>query len=248
MDQRGLGEASAVWANSRNVADRLKHYCGLDSEPLYHPPKHEGRYRCLSSGDYVFAVGRLDELKRFDLILKPWPLPKPCRCRIAGDGPERERLADLVGDLGLGDRVEFMGRVSDDELSGPLRRLFAVVYPPYDEDYGYVTLEAFRSGKPVITADDSGGVLEFVDHGTTGYVASKASAKKMARCIDRLYGDRELARRWAGPGERGGVHWLGRRGREANRWVAPLRFSLADACRLLLSAASSVIRYRRLLR
>jgi glycosyltransferase involved in cell wall biosynthesis len=194
MDRRGLGEARAIWANSRNVARRLMHYCGLESEPLYHPPKHEGRYRCGSPGDYVFAVGRLDELKRFDLVLEAMAaVETPCRCRIAGDGPERERLEERVRDLGLTQKIEFLGRVSDEELLDLYAECLAVVYPPYDEDYGYVTLEAFRSGKPVITSDDSGGILEFVEDGVNGYIARKASARQMAQAVDRLFRNRELA-------------------------------------------------------
>ncbi len=44
------------------------------------------------------------------------------------------------------------------------------MYPPFDEDYGYVTLEAFLARKPVVTARDSGGTLEFVEDGVNGFV------------------------------------------------------------------------------
>ena len=48
----------------------------------------------------------------------------------------------------------------------------AVVFPPFDEDYGYITLEAFLARKPVVTTSDAGGPLEFVTDGVTGLVAA----------------------------------------------------------------------------
>jgi glycosyltransferase involved in cell wall biosynthesis len=67
------------------------------------------------------------------------------------------------------------------------------VYPPFDEDYGYVTLEAMLSSKPVITCLDSGGPLEFVLHGQTGLVA-EPTPQSLAACMDRLWSDRGKAR------------------------------------------------------
>ncbi len=68
------------------------------------------------------------------------------------------------------------------------------MYTPHDEDYGYVTLQAFRAGKPVITAADSGGVLEWVEDGVTGLVTDGTPAG-IAKAIDRLATDRELLER-----------------------------------------------------
>ncbi len=60
--------------------------------------------------------------------------------------------------------------MTDDELVDLYANALAVVYPPYDEDYGYVTLEAFLARKPVVTATDSGGTLAFVEDGVSGLV------------------------------------------------------------------------------
>ena len=207
MDRRGLGEARRVWANSGNVAARLQRYCGLESEPLYHPPALEGRYHCDAYGDFALAVGRLDPLKRFDLVLEALAASRSgIRCMIAGEGPDREALERRIAELGLGERVELLGRVSDERLLELYAGCRAVLYPPYDEDYGYVTLEAFRSGKPVITADDSGGVVEFVEDGVTGFVAAGASPRDMARAVDRLAGDEDLARRMGAAGRQRIAH------------------------------------------
>jgi len=69
-----------------------------------------------------------------------------------------------------------------------------VVFPPLDEDYGYVTLEAMLSSKPLVTCTDSGGPLEFVDPGETGLLANP-SAESMAEAFDWLWENRTEARR-----------------------------------------------------
>jgi glycosyltransferase involved in cell wall biosynthesis len=201
MDTRCLQEARAIYANSRNVARRLEKYNQLGSEPLYHPPKLDGRYRCDQFSDTIFGVGRLDQLKRFDLLVRAMAETRePVRCRIAGQGPERQRLEELIVELGLGDRVELLGWIDDRQLLDELASSLAVYYGPYDEDYGYVTIEAFRSGKPVITADDSGGVLEFVEDCVNGFVCSSDAPAQMGSRIDDLFRNRELAARLGASG------------------------------------------------
>src|SRR5262249_5813082 len=124
----------------------------------------------------------------------------PVRCRIAGTGPDREKLEGLIDKIGLREKVELLGWVSDQDVVEQYAGSLAVFYAPYDEDYGYVTVEAFKSGKPVLTAADSGGVLEFVDNGRNGFVVPPDSPRELAARIDTLYRDREKARAM---GERG---------------------------------------------
>jgi glycosyltransferase involved in cell wall biosynthesis len=69
----------------------------------------------------------------------------------------------------------------------------AVVFPPFDEDYGYITLEAFLARKPVVTTTDAGGPLEFVDDGVTGLVTAP-EAGSLASAMSRIVGDAGLAR------------------------------------------------------
>ena len=201
IDRRALGEARALFTNSRNTADRLKRFNDLVARPLYPPPGLDGAYRCDKYGDFLFSVGRLDTLKRFDLLIRALQhTSAEVRCLIAGECPERRKLPALFEVLGLAERVQLLGRISDEELLVRYAEAFAVFYAPYDEDYGYVTIEAFRSRKAVITARDSGGVLEFVRDGINGYVCSSADPRQFARPIEQLHADRELAKRL---GERG---------------------------------------------
>ena len=196
MDRRALGEARRRFAISRNVADRLRRFNGLDAEPLYPPPALDGRIEQGPYGDAVFAAGRLDPTKRFDLLLRALArTATPLRVRLAGEGPERERLEALARELGVAERVEFLGWVDEASLLREYREALAVFYAPYDEDYGYVTVEAFRAGKPVLTASDSGGVLEFVEDGRNGYAVPPEDCAAMAARLDGLHRDRDLARR-----------------------------------------------------
>jgi len=204
IDNRSLGEARARFAISKNSAARLEAHNGLSAEALYPPPKLGDRYRSAASEDYVFTVGRIDSMKRFDLLIRALPHTRwPVRAIVAGEGPRREELRQLAAELGVADRVELPGRIDDERLVDLYSRALAVFYAPYDEDYGYVTIEAFRSQRPVVTTRDSGGVLEFVRDGENGFVCPGDAGFEVAARLDTLWSDRELARR------------LGARGREA---------------------------------
>ena len=90
------------------------------------------------------------------------------------------------------DRVSFLGGVDDEQLVELYLGALAVIYPPFDEDFGYVTLEAFLARKPVITCLDSGGPNEFVVDGENGFVCEPAPAA-LAEAINRLSADRSRA-------------------------------------------------------
>jgi glycosyltransferase involved in cell wall biosynthesis len=124
----------------------------------------------------------------------------PVRCRIGGTGPERQKLEELIERLGVRDRVDLLGWVADSDVPDLYANALAVFYAPYDEDYGYVTVEAFKAGKPVLTATDSGGVLEFVEEGRNGYVVPPDSPRDLAARIDDFWRDRDRACRMGDAG------------------------------------------------
>jgi glycosyltransferase involved in cell wall biosynthesis len=190
-DGLGLGEAHSIYTISCNVANRLKRYNGLKGSPLYPPLKHN-LYHHREYGDYVLSVSRLDSAKRLDLLLESLKRSKSkIRAIIVGGGPEAEKLKNKAKALGIAERVEFTGRVSDERVVELYAGALAVYYAPVDEDYGFATLEAMRSYKPVLTAPDSGGVLEFVQDGVNGYVC--ANPAEFANAMDELYLQREKA-------------------------------------------------------
>ena len=166
FDRVSLGEAKKIFTTSSLVAGRLHDSIGLEAEVLAPPPAPLA-FRCEEYGDFVLSVNRLDRAKRIDLLLEAAALVPDVRIVVAGDGPDRERLQQLAND-----RVEFVGRVSDDELADLYARARAVYYAPVNEDYGLVPYEAFLSDKPVVTTTDAGGPLDIVHDGQTGRVVA----------------------------------------------------------------------------
>jgi len=209
MDLRTLSEARRLFAISANTAQRLRRFNGLEAEVLYPPPKLAAALRPLDAGEddegFLFSAGRLDTPKRFDLLLEALAGAPEARAVVAGTGPQADRLVRRAAELGVADRVRFAGWVDDDELVRLYRRCRAVVYVPYDEDYGYVTVEAMRCAKPVITSHDAGGVLEFVDDGVNGFVC-EPSGRALSRACAAVSADAELARRLGEAGRRAVAH------------------------------------------
>ena len=193
-DSTTLKESKKIYTISQNVANRLKTYNNIDSAPLYHPPSLIGQYKTGEYGDYIVSVGRLNKMKRNELLIEALAhCDKRIRAKIAGKGPEMKPLQELARKLGVSDRVDFLGFVDDKELLELYAGSFAVFFAPLDEDYGYITLEAFHSHKPVITCRDSGGVLEFAVDGENSFI-SDTDPEALGRNIDRLYNNKELCR------------------------------------------------------
>jgi len=193
IDTDALAESAQLFTIARNTSARLKKYNGLDSEPLYHPPPLAAHLRPGAAADYVLSVGRLEATKRVDLIVRALAhADRSTRLVVAGEGPLRPRLEELASANGLAGRVTFAGDVDGAALVDLYARALAVVYPPFDEDYGYVTLEGFLARKPVITTTDAGGPLEFVDHEVTGLVV-EPTADALGAAIARVAADRRLA-------------------------------------------------------
>ncbi len=146
-----------------------------------------------------FTVSRLDAPKRLDLVIEAMRHVKSdVKLRIAGTGPDEARLrAAAAGDP----RISLLGFLDERGIAREYAQALAVPFVPWQEDYGYVTLEAMLAGKPVVTVKDAGGPLELVEDGVTGSVVAP-DAKSLGEALDRLAKDRALAAR------------LGRAGRE----------------------------------
>jgi glycosyltransferase involved in cell wall biosynthesis len=193
LDREMLGECRRVFTNAQNTADRLARYNGVEAEPLYHPPRLADRIASGPAGDYVLSVGRIESVKRVDLAVRALAsVDRAVRLVVAGDGTQRANTERLARECGVADRVEFLGAVSDEALLRLYAGALAVLYAPFDEDFGYVTLEAFLARKPVVTALDSGGPLEFVDDGVNGAVC-RPEPSAIADVIGYLHAHRDYA-------------------------------------------------------
>jgi glycosyltransferase involved in cell wall biosynthesis len=177
-----------VVAQSATIRDRLARWNGVAADVL-HPPPPPRPYRTDGYGDYLFFASRLVPLKRADLLVRALadPAAAGVRAVIGGEGEDRPRLEQLALDCGVADRVTFTGRLEESALVDHLARCRAVVFVPKAEDYGFVTVEAFASGKAVITAADSGGPVDLVRDGQNGFVVPpdpRALASACARMMD----------------------------------------------------------------
>lgn len=193
-DTRVLSQAWKRFANSGRVAQRLKHFNGLDAQPLYHPPPHAERFSTATAMDYIFAPSRLESLKRQDLLIEAARyMTSPLNIIIAGEGGQAQRYARLIAEHGLENRVRLVGRISEAEKLAYYAHAMAVFFAPFDEDYGYITLEAMLSAKPVLTCHDSGGPTELVVHGQTGWVC-EPDAQQIAHQLDQAWQHRQQTR------------------------------------------------------
>ncbi len=210
VDTHTLRESKRLFAISANVSQRLQRFNRLTATPLYPPPALDGKFYNDGYGDYIFTVSRLNVMKRVDALVRAMGLVRtPVRCRIAGEGVELAALQALAARCGAADRVEFVGFVDEPTLLHLYSKALGVYYAPLDEDYGFVTVEAMKCAKPVLTTSDSGGPLEFVTDRATGLIAPSNDPHALARCIDELYEDRALAARLgaAGQNQVSGITW-----------------------------------------
>jgi glycosyltransferase involved in cell wall biosynthesis len=205
-DRVALGEAKRVFANSRNVARRLQQALGIASEPLYHRSPMTDALLELEPGPYgdtIVFPSRFESLKRQSIVVDAMKHVRTgVKLTLVGRGPDEAPLKRRIDDGGLADRVAIDVGPSDERLMEMVRSALGVYYGPFDEDFGYVTLEGFAARRPVVTLADSGGPLEFVTDGQTGFVADP-EPRAIADAFDRLFADRAAARR------------MGEQGREA---------------------------------
>ncbi len=186
-DRLALGEAKRLFTNSTNVADRLWNSLRLKSDVVYHRSPatdalltHEPR----SLGDYLFYPSRLESLKRQGLAIDAMRhVRTPVKLVLVGRGPHERMLRSRIKLHGLQDRVRLEVGVPDERLHELYLGALGVFFGPYDEDFGYVTIEGFAAARPVVTLTDSGGPLEFVEDGVTGLVSEPLADRSPMRSI-----------------------------------------------------------------
>ncbi len=199
-DNSLIPKARKIFANSKTVADRLRRYNNIESQPLYHPPPRAESLRSGEQGDYIFYPSRLEPQKRQELLIEAAQyLRTPLKIILAGGSGNPKHYESLVRKHGVKDRVCLRGFVPEAEVIELYRNALGVCYLPFDEDYGYVTLEGMLSSKPVVVANDGGGAGEFIEHGSEGLLV-EPEPRAIAESLDSLYADRAEA---LAMGERG---------------------------------------------
>jgi glycosyltransferase involved in cell wall biosynthesis len=201
IDNQGLRESGDVFTNSLIVRDRVREYNDLDAEPLFPPLGGDtSRFRNEGFGDFIFYPSRITPIKRQLLAVQAMRYTStPIRLIIAGQSEAawyETEIRSYARDHGLADRVELrFGWLSEEDKADLYARCLGLAYIPVGEDsYGFPSLEASHSSKPIVTLSDAGGVLEFVRDGKEGLVVDP-NPRGLADAFDRLYEDRATAER-----------------------------------------------------
>lgn len=178
-----------VFTIGNEVKNRLMKYNGIESEVLYQGLLSE-HYK-EGAFEYVFMPGRLHRWKRVDLVIRAMQyVQAPVKLIITGIGEDEAVFRKLAcEDL----RIEFRGRVSDETMIELYANALCVPFVPLHEDFGLITLEAFRSGKPVITCTDSGEPAYIVQDNNTGFVC-EPDPRDIAGKIEYFVGHPDIAK------------------------------------------------------
>lgn len=166
-------------ANSSYVGERIKKYYGKESTVIA-PPVDLFKFSCNEGEreDYYLAVGRLIPYKRFDLIVDACKAAGK-KLKIVGEGPSMKELKKRAGK-----EVEFLGKISDEELKSVYQKAKALIFPQL-EDFGIVPLEAMACGTPVI-AFKRGGALETVTENVSGLFFEQQNQDSLVEAIHRF--------------------------------------------------------------
>ena len=194
-------------ANTRDIADYLIAE-GVPKDRVHHQinfvpdgtdgPVFEGRR---GDGPVIAALGRLHENKAFDTLIRAFAALPEGVLWLAGEGPQRSMLGDLVDELGVAGRVAFLGWQEDPQAV--IRGADILVCPSRHEPFGNVIAEGMACGKPVISTRTNGG-RELIEDGVNGLLVPVDDAAAMADAIGQLMTDTTLAARLA---EGGRTHW-----------------------------------------
>ncbi len=174
--------AAELLEDAAKVSGVLAISCGIDASRFANNTPTD------NSNPVALFLGRLDDEKKIDVLLKAVAKltehPK-LRVELVGDGGERQRLGALAEQLGIEDRVHFLGHVSDQELPGIYERCTVFVMPSIAELQSIATMEAMASGRPVIGADAM-ALPHLVHDGDNGYLFPPGDVDRLADRLRRV--------------------------------------------------------------
>jgi glycogen synthase len=167
--------------------------------PGVNPSLFEGPFEDPFSGvgrPRVLFVGRLAPQKGVGTLVEAAGLLEhpSAQVLLVGDGPERKALERETERLGVGDRLRFEGFVTHDRLPAAMAHADVLVLPSLYEELGTVLLEAMQAALPIV-ASKTGGIPDVIEDGVNGLLVPPGDPEALARAIDRILSDGDLARR-----------------------------------------------------
>lgn len=171
---------------------------GFDlSRFLSRPPLADELRRRYPGRLLVFALGRHVYYKGFEFLIRALAGLPEAMLLLGGQGPLTHELASLARDIGVGERVSFVGRIPEAELAAYYHACDVFCLPSVEraEGFGIVQIEAMASARPVLCCELNNGVTWVNRHGETGLVVPPADAPALAVALRRLANDRDLRTR-----------------------------------------------------
>lgn len=197
--ESALGAARMVLANSAGVAERCRRH-GAREVRVVHlgtdvpPPARANEPR----PNTLVTVGHLVARKRHADVIHALAILRgrhpSLRYEIVGDGPEREPLRTLAGELGVGDRVRLRGQLAPAPAATEAQRAGVFVLPSVDEAFGVAYVEAMAGGVPAIGCRGEAGPEEIAAAGGGMVLVSPRDPRELAARIDALLCDPAAAR------------------------------------------------------
>lgn len=140
-------------------------------------------------------------IKSFALLLDKVSPDEELKLVIVGDGPQRKELEQLVKDLNIEERCEFLGRIPHDKVTEILHSfdIYAALSESESESFGVAILEASACGLPVVVSD-AGGLPEVVEDGVTGIVVPRNDPESAMNAIFALFINRNLRKQMSTAG------------------------------------------------
>ena len=173
--------------------------CGVDLGRFRPLDREQSRRQLGLNGDKVLLyVGRIESLKGVELLVRTTAhldTCEPVKVLVVGDdnGQDREvdRLRELAETLEVGDSIDFVGRVAQDELPVYYSAADVCVVPSFYESFGLAALESMACGTPVV-ASRVGGLSTVVQHGSTGYLKAWRCPEAFANSVEMLISSKSL--------------------------------------------------------
>ena len=196
-----------VLVNSRFSQESVEKVYGITPSVCYLGIPLAGKEPVAAKGDYFCVVSPLTRKKNVHNVIEAMNILvnqrklDGVRLKIVGDGPERAAIEGLAAQYGLGDRVAFLGFVSDAQVVRTYQAARLTVYVPIDEPFGLVPLESMACGTPVV-ASDHGGPLDSVVANETGLHVNPFDPEAIADAIQALFCDEARLRAMGASGAR----------------------------------------------
>jgi len=183
-DQHYMRQFDKIMVNSDHVKKRLLDYYGKevhDKDDVVYSLIDLAKFKYKKDGDFYLSYGRLDPLKRVDVIVRAFQQMPNKKLIVCSGGPSLAEIKELAKGYA---NIDVKGYVSDKELTDLLGSCIATIYLPINEDMGLTPIESNAAGKPCIAANE-GGPKELVKEGKTGLLI-EASEENLIKAVKKL--------------------------------------------------------------